>query len=113
MMVCIASADEPDKRPEPPRIPLPRNGMSSDALADYVGAFIEHAQARITGPGREQYDRSGGQRFERLTLAELLTEIQHEVLDIANYAVMFYILISRLEQVVAEVDRRSGEITAE
>ncbi|WP_200209077.1 hypothetical protein [Micromonospora coerulea] len=85
----------------PPVVP---EGMTPDALAEYVGAFVKLAQGRIKGTGADQYATPEGQRFERMTPGELVEWAREEAQDLAVYAAMLDIRLAR----VADALKRKG-----
>ncbi|WP_018687026.1 hypothetical protein [Actinokineospora enzanensis] len=72
--------------PEPD--PINRFGLSSDDLARLVTDTVNLANNRVIGVGNAQYARGGEQRFERLTIDELFTMLDEELLDGIVYLVM-------------------------
>lgn len=62
--------------------------MKSTELAEEVKKIVVEAQNRITGVGAEQYARNDMQKFETMTMRELLIYMEEELLDQINYAVM-------------------------
>lgn len=75
---------------------VPSAGLSSDALGDYAERFIRRSVERFKGVGREQYDRGDRQKFQDMSMSELLNETIDELQDVANYAVM---LAYRVEEI--------------
>lgn len=71
--------------------------MTSNELAEYVTDFIGECQSRILGIGAEQYDEGDGQKFEKMPLLELIQYAREEAQDLAVYAAMVDIRLSRLE----------------
>ncbi|MGW6571642.1 hypothetical protein ACWGAN_05630 [Streptomyces sp. NPDC054945] len=71
--------------------------MTSEELANYVTDFIGECRSRILGIGAEQYDEGDGQNFERMPLHELIRYAREEAQDLAVYAAMIDIRLSRLE----------------
>ena len=66
-------------------------GMESPELANFVEAFGSYVQGRILTTGKDQYEDDGGQRFEEMSLAELLDESLDELADVVAYASMLAI----------------------
>ena len=88
--------------------------MNSNELAHEVGRVVEQAQARITGIGADQYDMGDTQKFESMSLDELLACAQEETLDLVNYGVMLTILLERTREALAaklEEERASVRAT--
>ena len=73
----------------------PPFGMSSEDLARYVGEFIARTTRRVVGVGKDQYDEGSFQKFEGMSIPELLDMLQEELQDVAVYAAMTDILIQR------------------
>jgi hypothetical protein len=80
--------------------------MKSEELAAEVEDTIRFCQEGILGVGDEQYslviDGRPMQKFETMTLAELLQYAREEARDLVNYGVMLDIRLRRLQQ---EVER--------
>lgn len=57
---------------------------------------IKLCREGILGPGKEQYERDGKQKFEDMPLIDLLGYIEEEARDLINYGVM---MLWRLDQV--------------
>lgn len=79
--------------------------MRSIELADRVEETIREARSRIVGVGQDQYSLEGDevQRFERRSLAELITELRAEVIDQINWAVMMDVMLQRRLEQLAEL----------
>ncbi|MFJ7590158.1 hypothetical protein ACIQZO_22785 [Streptomyces sp. NPDC097617] len=71
--------------------------MTSEELADYVTDFIGECRSRILGVGAEQYSCGEMQKFELLPLVDLIRYAREEAQDLAVYAAMVDIRLSRLE----------------
>ncbi|MCB5179535.1 hypothetical protein [Streptomyces antimicrobicus] len=71
--------------------------MTPAELADYASDFIGKCRSRILGIGAEQYDEGGDQTFERIPLPDLIRYAREEAQDLAAYAAMIDIRLSRLE----------------
>lgn len=67
--------------------------MKSDELATIVGQVVKLAQSRITGVGKEQYEQNSTQKFESMSIPDLLEYFEEELLDQINYAVMNYLRV--------------------
>lgn len=83
----------------------PPPGMTAAQLGEYVDAFVRSAVGRVTGVGADQYAETDGQRFERMTLAELLDWTLEEVQDVAVYAAMLGV---RLQWLKAQLTERGA-----
>jgi hypothetical protein len=87
-----------------PQEPItPPVGMSSDALSQYVLEFASFCMARVTGPGKDQYDHGGSQKFEALSPDQLLDELAEELADVGNYAAMLFIRVRRVQAALRDV----------
>lgn len=73
----------------------PPIGMTADDLFQYQRTFTHYAAKRLLGVGAQQYDRGGEQKFERMTVDELVTGLREELADIINYATMIDIQLAR------------------
>ncbi|MGW0920413.1 hypothetical protein ACWD3J_15510 [Streptomyces sp. NPDC002755] len=71
--------------------------MTSEELADEVGHFIRQCRGRILGIGAEQYEEAEGQKFETMPLLDLIQYAREEAQDLAVYAAMIDIRLSRFE----------------
>lgn len=75
--------------------------MTSDQLADYVTDYINECRGRILGVGKDQYEVSEGvQKFEVMPLRDLITFAREEAQDLAVYAAMVDVRLSRLEELL-------------
>lgn len=72
--------------------------MTSAELADYFADFVTAGQARVNGVGAEQYANPEGQKFETMTPLELIQWAREEAQDLAVYAAMVDIQLSRLAE---------------
>lgn len=81
-------------------------GLRSEDLAGFVAEFITHCAGRIRGVGDEQYSMEGDsfQKFESMTLDELILGFLEEIQDIANYSAMLYIRLERIRQALIAMD---------
>jgi hypothetical protein len=75
---------------------VPKFGMSSADLAEFTEAFLRRTTGRILGVGHEQYSFNGFQKFEGMTVEELLEMTLEELEDAAVYSSMLWILVARL-----------------
>lgn len=73
----------------------PAHGMTAEELFRYQRTFTQYAADRLTGVGAQQYDRGGEQKFERMSVDELVDGLREELADIVNYAVMIDIQLTR------------------
>ena len=71
--------------------------MKSSELASLVSDVVQIAQSRITGVGKEQYEQQGTQKFEKMSVPDLLEYFEEELLDQINYAVMNYLRIHNMK----------------
>lgn len=73
--------------------------MKSKDLAIAVGDVVKLAQTRIEGVGAEQYTNANdSQKFETMSIPELLEYMEEELLDQINYAVMNYMRVHNVKQ---------------
>lgn len=71
--------------------------MNSEELAEAVAEAVEAACERVMGTGKEQYeDVKGKQRFEKLTMTQLLRETLEELDDVMVYNVMLRVRMRNL-----------------
>ena len=75
--------------------------MTSAELAQEVAAFIEECQARVMGVGNEQYSMGDKQKFEVMSIDELIEYTEEELRDMAVYACMNHIRLRRLREALA------------
>lgn len=71
--------------------------MKSNELSALVQQVVEVAQSRITGVGKQQYEEQGNQKFESMSIPDLLEYMEEELLDQINYAVMNYLRIHNMK----------------
>lgn len=74
--------------------------MTSDELAQEVADFIGGACSRVMGSGQAQYETNGKQKFESMSLDELVDWTVEELQDVAVYAAMLAIRIRTAQQLV-------------
>lgn len=79
-------------------------GMSSEALAEFVGQFITDCKDRIKGAGNAQYSEDGYQKFEIMDLDDLFEYIEEEIRDIPNYCAMLFIRMRRVREALKAID---------
>jgi hypothetical protein len=93
--------------------------MNSAELAAYVQAtatvaerrsIVKKAQSRILGVGHEQYAQQERQKFESVSIDDLLELSEEELLDQINYAVMGIIRLRRLRFALSKT--REGFVLA-
>lgn len=77
--------------------------MNSKELAEEVGKVVAEAQSRITGIGAAQYADEDSQKFERITIPELIGMMEEELLDEINYAVMNLVRLRQLKEVLSRI----------
>jgi hypothetical protein len=77
-----------------------RTRVTSDELSHEVADFIGGACARVLGPGQAQYEKDGSQKFEELTLEELVDWAVEELQDVAVYSTMLAIRIKEVQRLV-------------
>lgn len=82
--------------------------MKSEELAQEVEHFIQECRSRVTGVGDEQYSEGDTQKFERMSVDQLFDWAEEEIQDVAVYATMLHIRLSRLRKVVSE--RLNGNV---
>lgn len=78
----------------------PREGMTSQELADFQEVFTRWSRRRILTDGLKQYDRGDRQAFEDLDFPTLIVYAQEELADIVNYCAMLSIKLERLKESV-------------
>lgn len=87
--------------------------MTSDELAHEVADFIGGACARVMGSGQIQYEKDGQQKFESMSLEELVDWTIEELQDVAVYSVMLVIRIQRVQELInGRVEKLDGDIYA-
>jgi hypothetical protein len=64
-------------------------------LHSYQRAFTQWAAERLLGVGADQYDDGDHQKFEAMTIDELVGGLREELADIVNYATMIDIQLQR------------------
>jgi len=74
----------------------PEFGMSSADLAGYVAEAITRATSRVVGVGQDQYDQGDHQKFETLSLDEMVEMSLEELDDVIVYSVMQQIRVRRI-----------------
>lgn len=71
--------------------------MSPEKLADHFTDFVTDCKDRILTVGAEQYSEGDTQKFETMPLLGLVQYAREEAQDLAVYAAMLDIRLSRLE----------------
>lgn len=79
--------------------------MTSQALYTYQREFTRYAARRLLGVGADQYDEGDGQKFERMSVGELVDGLREELADIINYATMIDIQLQRWAIQHTEMER--------
>lgn len=74
--------------------------MNSEQLAKEVMDAVVSVQARILGVGKEQYDEGDKQKFESMSLQEIITYAMEEVEDGIAYNVMLRYKLTQLRKAV-------------
>ena len=74
----------------------PPFGMSSEALAEHTEKVVTRVMSRIRGVGDEQYSEGDHQKFESMSIEELMEWTLEEVEDTIAYAVFQHIRFSRV-----------------
>jgi len=95
-MFEVLDEDEEEITGDMPEVP--RQGMTSQQLADYVSDFIIHCTTRVNGVGEEQYSEGTHQKFEAMAIDDLFEWAEEEVQDIAVYAAMLHIRLRRARE---------------
>jgi len=72
--------------------------MTTLDLALAQSEFTRYARTRITGVGAEQYDNGHSQKFEEMSVSELVTETLDELADVVNYCTFLAVQLQRLQQ---------------
>ncbi|MEU4726483.1 hypothetical protein AB0G06_43385 [Nonomuraea dietziae] len=74
--------------------------MTSEELAKEIASAVLAVQARILGVGKEQYDEGSQQKFELMSLHELIDYAMEEVEDGIAYNVMLRYKLTLLKKAV-------------
>ncbi|GGM45161.1 hypothetical protein GCM10012275_15280 [Longimycelium tulufanense] len=102
-ILIVGETEDPDEeRDDEEELDGPPFGLTTDQLSGFVERFIVHCVSRVRGVGRDQYARAGFQQFEGLSPVEVLGMLQEEIMDIANYAAMLFILTDRMRGALGE-----------
>lgn len=98
--------------------------MNSETLADLVEdtlsqspimwkiapkelqSIIALCREGIMGPGKEQYERDGKQKFEDMPLVALIDYVSEESRDLINYGVMVTWRMKQIRLALEELSRR-------
>ncbi len=77
--------------------------MNAKDLSTAVNEVVKLAQTRIEGVGQQQYEESKDrQKFESMSIPDLLEYMEEELLDQINYAVMNFM---RIHNVKLEIEK--------
>jgi hypothetical protein len=76
--------------------------MTSEELADDVQNIITDCRSRILGVGKDQYDHGTEQKFERMSVDELITWAREEAQDLVVYGAMLDIRLQRLQRTLGD-----------
>lgn len=68
--------------------------------------IINFCRDGIMGPGKEQYERNGRQKFEDMSLTGLINYIREEFRDQINYGVMAIWRLDQINLALAELASR-------
>lgn len=92
-----------DHAPEKPvrSLDILKHGMSSEDLAHSVHAVIHYCMDRVNGVGAEQYAEETHQKFEAMSMEDLMEYQIEEIADDINYAVMRFIRLRRIQAAMA------------
>lgn len=72
--------------------------MNAKDLSTAVNEVVKLAQTRIEGVGQQQYEESKDrQKFESMSIPDLLEYMEEELLDQINYAVMNFMRIHNVK----------------
>ncbi len=74
------------------------DGTSTVELADFIRVLTEAAISRVQGVGADQYDKNGLQKFETMSMDELLDELLDEVYDCQSYLAMLALKVIALRE---------------
>ncbi|MEO3862646.1 hypothetical protein [Acrocarpospora sp. B8E8] len=74
--------------------------MTSEELADEVMAAVLAVQGRILGVGQEQYSQGDQQKFEWMSIKEIVQYAREEVEDGIAYNVMLRWKLNRLDAAI-------------
>lgn len=74
-------------------------GTSTPELADFIRVLTEASISRVQGIGDEQYNGGDGiQKFETMSIDEVLDALLEEVYDIQSYLAMLAIKVIALRE---------------
>lgn len=105
----IEAVPEEDESPPSLATKVLGFGLSSEQLSDFVQEYIVECMGRIRGVGNEQYSQETHQKFEAMSLEELLTYLQEELMDISNYAAMLHIITERMKHALVVTEGEEDE----
>lgn len=91
------------------------NDMRSHITEQGLDMVITLCREGIMGPGKEQYERDGRQKFEDMPLVDLVGYVKEESRDLINYGVMVTWRMDQISLALVELSRRSQvqELVAE
>lgn len=84
---------EKDQKP----VNILKHGMTSEDLAESVNMVVQFCMARVNGVGAEQYAGEDHQKFEAMSMEDLMEYQIEEIADDINYAVMRFIRLRRIQ----------------
>jgi hypothetical protein len=74
-----------------------------------LDSVIAICREGIMGPGREQYERDGKQKFEDMPLQELVVYIKEEARDLINYGIFLLIRLGRIEEATLVMEEKMND----
>jgi hypothetical protein len=87
---------EADLDDEDEELETPSFGMSSEALAEHTEKVVKRVMGRIRGVGDEQYSEGDHQKFESMSIEELMEWSLEEIEDTIAYGVFQHIRFNRI-----------------
>ncbi len=89
----------------------PDYGITTYELSQYVRDFARWCAQRVEGVGMAEYDRVTHQKFEEMSIQQLVQGLQEELADAQNYIAMISLLIGRLaKSLPKESDERETDM---
>lgn len=79
-----------------------KHGMSSADLAEAVHMVMHYCMDRVNGVGHEQYAEKDHQKFEAMSMEDLMEYQIEEIADDINYAVMRFIRLRRIQNAMSK-----------
>lgn len=70
--------------------------MTSEELAETIEGLVRMSRERTLGTGNEQYSDGENQRFEQLSLDEIFSWAEEELVDLVNYCTFLWIRLERM-----------------